>query len=97
LTKAAPTIKGTSIIVQYGNGCLVKWDRIIFVVIRPKTKLVVKQKRMRWFSASKVEYGEKSHAQQLAVKVIMGIHSRKTGRTGRLSRRRAATTFITLR
>ena len=44
----APPKSGTSIMVQYGKGCLVRWARMIFVVIRPKTKDMVTQKRTRF-------------------------------------------------
>lgn len=68
---------------------------MIFVVMRPNTKAMVRQKRTRWFSAISVEWGESSHAPTAAVNVIIGVHSRKTGAIGRLSRRRARTTFRT--
>ena len=67
---------------------------MIFVVILPKTKDRVTQKRTRWLSGMSVEYGEKIHAQMAKVNTIIGVHSRKTGRTGRLSLLRA---LITLR
>lgn len=92
---AAPPTKGVSMTVQYGKGWRVRCARMIFVVILPKTKDMVTQKRTRWFSSMSVEYGENTHAEVEQVKTIMGVHSRKTGRTGRLSLLRALTTCRT--
>jgi len=65
------------------------------VVILPKTKDIVRQKSTSLFSDIRVEYGEKSHAPIEKVKTAIGVHSRKAGRTGRLSLRRALMTLIT--
>lgn len=68
---------------------------MIFVVIRPNTNAMVRQKRTRWFSSISVECGESSQALTAMVNVIIGVHSRNTGATGRLSLRRARTTLST--
>ena len=68
---------------------------MIFVVILPKTKDIVRQKSTKRLSAIKVEYGEKSQVPIDNVKTNMGVHSKKTGNTGRLSRLLALATLIT--
>ena len=68
---------------------------MILVVILPKTKDMVKQKRTKWLSGINVEYGENSQAPIENVKTAIGVHSKNTGITGRLSLRRALTTLIT--
>lgn len=93
--RIAPPTRGVSMTVQYGNGWRVRWARIIFVVIRPKTKDRVTQNRTRWFSSIRVEYGEKSHKALATVNTTIGVHSKNTGRIGRLSFRRALITWRT--
>src|SRR5438045_2244808 len=56
--RKTPPRRGQSITVQKGNGWRVRCARITFVVMRPKTKDIVRQKRTRWFSRLRVEYGE---------------------------------------
>ncbi len=68
---------------------------MILVVILPKTNDMVRQNRTRWLSFIKVEYGENSQAQMDKVYRMIGVHSRKTGSTGRLFFLRAFTTFTT--
>jgi hypothetical protein len=95
LPRIAPPTNGVSMTVQYGKGCRVRWARIILVVILPKTNDIVRQKRTRWLSGIKVEYGEYSQAPVDRVKTTIGVHSRKTGRTGRFAALRAFITFST--
>lgn len=66
---------------------------MIFVVIRPKTKDIVKQNRARWLSCIRVEYGEYSQAPIAPVYMTIGAHSVKTGAIGRPCFRRALTTL----
>lgn len=91
----APPIKGKSMMVHMGKGCRVRWARMIFVVMRPKTKDMVRQKRTSLLSRIKVEYGEYSQAVLEAVKMMIGDHSAKTGAMGRCCARRALTTLRT--
>jgi hypothetical protein len=52
---------------------------MILVVIRPKTRDIVMQKRVRWLSFSNQECGEMSQAVQADEKMRMGVHSMKRG------------------
>jgi hypothetical protein len=81
--------------VQYGNGCFVRCARIILVVIRPKTKDMVTQKRTNRFSLRSEEYGEESQAKAELANTMIGVHSKNTGRTGRFWRLRERATWYT--
>jgi len=79
LAITAPPTRGVRRTVHHGNGCRVRWARIILVVIRPNTMDRVTQKSVRWFSESRTEWGEFNHAAHEATNTISGVHSRRSG------------------
>lgn len=75
LINPVPITSGTNIMVQTGNSCFTKCARMILVVILPKTKLMVTQKRTKWLSTKIPEFLLPTHVMHAMVKVAIPINS----------------------
>lgn len=93
LTRMAPMYRGAASADHQGKSCFVRCARMILVVMRPNTKLIVTANRTRWLSLRMEEFGDQTHATVAAVTTNITDSCKNAGLRGRFCCRRAFATF----